>query len=381
MFTTGSKLFLGATAVTIVAAIVVGGSIGGSTGLMGTVGLVTVAAVFAFLAGINLYTRDGNVSAQQEGALTTSAAAQHTSGRSVWPLVTAVGAAGVVVGTVSHPVVFKVAVVVLLAAVVEWMVQGWSERASADSKFNASVRKRILNPLEFPIFGALVLGVVVYSFSRIMLSANKDAGRWVFIAIAALILAAGFVFAGRKAAKGTALGVTAIAAVALLGVGVVSAVQGQRHIEAHPDMTAAVCLGNATEAQAEEVDHKANQSVSSRSNPAATVVLREDGSLIAFVAGFPNVEYHQIDVPRSLDVRLIFRNQSEEPRRLTAHLGTFAAADGTAGSENATCTTAVEKGGEGFMTLRITKSPLASSTPYRLTVPGVEGQEIKIVAP
>ena len=148
MFTTGSKLFLGATAVTIVAAIVVGGSIGGSTGLMGTVGLVTVAAVFAFLAGINLYTRDGNVSAQQEGALTTSAAAQHTSGRSVWPLVTAVGAAGVVVGTVSHPVVFKVAVVVLLAAVVEWMVQGWSERASADSKFNASVRKRILNPLE-----------------------------------------------------------------------------------------------------------------------------------------------------------------------------------------------------------------------------------------
>ena len=68
-----------------------------------------------FLAGINLYTRDGNVSAQQEGALTTSAAAQHTSGRSVWPLVTAVGAAGVVVGTVSHPVVFKVAVVVLLA--------------------------------------------------------------------------------------------------------------------------------------------------------------------------------------------------------------------------------------------------------------------------
>ena len=60
------------------------------------------------------------------------------------------------------------------------------------------------------------------------------------------------------------LGVTAIAAVALFGVGVVSAVQGQRHIEAHPDMTAAVCLGNATEAQAEEVDHKANQSVSSR---------------------------------------------------------------------------------------------------------------------
>lgn len=381
MFTTGSKLFLGATAASIVAAIVVGASIGGATGLMATVGLVTVAAVFAFLAGINLSTRDGNVGAQQEGALTTSAAAQRPSARSIWPLVSAVGAAGVVVGSVSHPVVFKVAIVVLLAAVVEWMVQGWSERASADARFNQSVRKRLLNPLEFPIFGALVLGVVVYSFSRIMLTANKDAGRWVFIALAALILTGGFVFAGRKAAKGTAIGVTAIATVALLGVGVVSAVQGQRHIEAHPDMTTAVCLGNATEAQAEEVDHKANQSVSSRSNPNATVVLKEDGMLVAFVNGYPNIEYHELTVPRSSVVRVIFRNETEEPRRLTAHLGTFAAADGTAGSENASCTTAVEQGGEGFLMFRITKSPLATSTPYRLTVPGVDGEEIKLLVP
>jgi len=381
MFTTGSKLFLGATAVSIVSAIVVGGSIGGATGLMGTVGIITVAVVFAFLAGMNLYTRDGNVGAQQEGALTSSAAAQRASGNSAWPLVTAVGAAGVVVGSVSHPVVFKVAIVVLLAAIVEWMVQGWSERASADAAFNASVRKRLLQPLEFPIFGALVLGVVVYSFSRIMLSANKDAGRWVFIALAALIFAAGFVFARGKAAKSTAIGITAIATVALVGVGVVSAVQGQRHIEAHADMTTAVCLGTATEAEAEEVDHKANQSVSSRSNPAANVILKEDGTLVAFILGIPNVEYHELTVPRSADVRIIFRNQTEEPRRLTAHLGTFAAPDGTAGSETASCTTAVEQDGEGFLTLRLTKSQLASSTPFRLTVPGVEGQEIKLLVP
>jgi len=30
-------------------------------------------------------------------------------------------------------------------------VQSWSERASADSAYNAGLRKRLLHPLEFPI--------------------------------------------------------------------------------------------------------------------------------------------------------------------------------------------------------------------------------------
>ena len=188
MFTTGSKFFFGATLLSIIATVVYAVSTGGPTGLMGTIGLVSVTLVFGFLAGINFFNRDGNVPALEQGAELTSAAAQAPVGRSMWPMVASVGVAGLVVGAVSKPVVFKVSLVVVLAAAVEWMVQGWSERASADAAYNAEVRKRIMHPLEFPILGALGLGAVVYAFSRIMLSVDHGAGRAIFIVLGALIL-------------------------------------------------------------------------------------------------------------------------------------------------------------------------------------------------
>jgi hypothetical protein len=80
-------------------------------------------------------------------------------------------------------------------------------------------------------------------------------------------------------------------------------------------------------------------------------------------------------------VHVLFENRSSTPRRLTAHLGTFKATDGTEGSEEASCTTKLEKGGRAFLTLRLTKSQLASSTPYYLSVPELEGQEIKLLVP
>jgi hypothetical protein len=382
MFTTGSKLFFGATVLSFAGALLFGITTGGPAGLMGTVGLVSVGVVFAFLAGINFFNRDGNVSAMEPGIERTAPAAQPPVNRSMWPLVAAVGVGGLVVGSVSRPVVFKVAVVVLLAAIVEWMVQAWAERASSDAAFNDSIRKRILHPLEFPILATVVVGGVLYGFSRIMLTVNKDAGRWLFIGLGAIVVAAGFVIAGKRGmSKTTIAGVTTVGAVALLGVGVVSALQGQRTIEAHPVINAAVCLGSAPETEVEEIDHNANQSVGAKSNVISNVILTADDRLVAFNIGITNVEYHEITVPRSTTVHVLFENRSSTPRRLTAHLGTFKATDGTEGSEQATCTAMLDKGGRTFLTIRFDKSQLASSTPYYLSVPELEGQEIKLLVP
>ncbi len=382
MFTTGSKLFIGGTVLSLVGALVFGVSTGGPTGLLGTVALVSVGLVFAFLAGINFFNRDGNVSAMEPGIDRTAPAAQRPVNRSMWPLVAAVGVGGLVVGSVSRPVVFKVAVVVLLAAIVEWMVQAWAERASADAAFNDSIRKRILHPLEFPILATVVVAGVLYGFSRIMLTINKDAGRWVFIALGAVVVAAGFVIAGKRGmSKSTIAGVASVGAVALLGVGVVSALQGQRTIDAHPEISAAVCLGSAPETEVEEIDHNANQSVSAKSSVISNVILTADDRLVAFNNGITNVEYHEITVPRSTIVHVLFENRSSTPRRLTAHLGTFKATDGTEGSEEASCTAKLDKGGRAFLTLHLTKSQAASTTPYFLSVPELEGQEIKLLVP
>lgn len=382
MFTTGSKLFIGGTVVSTVTAIVFGASVGGPTGTLGTIGLVSVAVLFAFLAGLNVYTKDGNVSGMDESATTSSAAAQGPVGNSMWPMVTALGAAGLIIGAVSKPVVFKVSLIILLAALVEWMIQGWSERASSDISYNAGLRKRLLNPLEFPILASVGAAAFVYSFSRIMLKIDKDAGRWVFIVIGAVITAGGFVFAAKRGlGKGTAAGILSVGALALLGVGVASAVSGQRTIEEHPHVSAAVCLGNVPESETEEIDAKASQRVAAKSNPIANVYLTEDGQLYALNGGIGHVQYEEVTVPRSTWVHVLFHNESSEARRLTVHLGTFKASDGTAGSEDADCTTAVKKGGTGFLTFRLDKLQAASSTPFRLTVPGVDGQEIKLLVP
>ena len=93
-----------------------------------------------------------------DGAHRPSPAAAPVPGPSMWPIVGALGAVLVVVGLVTYPVVFVFGILALLAAAVEWMVQAWSERASADVLFNDNVRSRIAHPLEFPILAAVGAG-------------------------------------------------------------------------------------------------------------------------------------------------------------------------------------------------------------------------------
>ncbi|MEI7547327.1 MAG: hypothetical protein WCK21_04630 [Actinomycetota bacterium] len=376
MFTTGSKLFFGASALSLASALLYAFTTEGPLSLPGVVGLLSVTVIFGFLGGINYANHDGNVSGMQEGAEVTSAAAQPPVSRSMWPLAAAVGTAGMVIGAVSKPVVFKVAVVVVLAAAVEWMVLGWSERASSDNGYNAGVRRRMLYPLEFPILGAVGLGAVAYAFSRVMLRVDKDAGKAIFGALGAMVLAAGFVFANKKnVTKRTVAGVCAIGAVALLGVGVASAVQGQRTIEQHPTTAndTAVCLEGGT---AGEVDDNASQAVSAKSSVIANLYLQSNGVIVAYVNGSPNDAKSQIDIPRSAWVRVLFHNDAPESHRLTARLGTFGAAD-----EVVQCTTAVHTGHEAFLDFKVPRTNAASTTPLVLMVPGLDGQEIKIVVP
>ncbi len=377
MFTTGSKMFLGATTLSVVAAVVFAASEGGPVGLMGTVGLVTAAIIFAFLAGINLFTRDGNTPSMQQGVEHTASAAQPPVGRSMWPIGIAVGIGGLVVGAVSKPVVFKVSVVVLLAAIVEWMVQAWSERASADGKYNANVRSRMLNALEFPILATVVAGAIVYSFSRVLLTANPDAGVWIFVVVGALIVTGGFLFAGGPLTSKRTIGaVCTVSALALMGVGVASALSGQRTIHPHPTIDdpsqKALCL----EGGEEEVDEHASQDVSLKSSVVANIYLQEDGDLVALINGRPNVEYHELTVPRSAYLAVIFHNDSDEPHRLTGRFGSFPDVP-----EAVSCTTAVHPGKSAYLGFEIPKTNAASSTPLEFIVPGVDGATIQIVVP
>ena len=272
----------------------------------------------------------------------------------------------------SRPVVFLVALVVVLAAIVEWMVQAWSERASDDTGYNATIRGRLLHPLEFPVLATLGLGALIYGFSRIMLSASKDAGRWLFIAIGALFLAGAVVVAiYRGAGKRTIAGVSALAAFAVVGVGVASAVQGQRDIEAHP---APSCLSN----EEGEGDHGAPKAPSDTAGVYATIVLTDSDfyAVLGNWNGPDKIAYHQLSVPRNARVSLVFLNQTSEPARLTARLGKFGDA-----AESVECTAMVEADGEGYLSIKAVNVPLASTEPMQLQLGGEEAPAIEIQVP
>jgi hypothetical protein len=304
----------------------------------------------------------------------------------MWPLIAAVGVAAIALGAVSKPIVFKGGVIVVLAAGLEWMVQGWSDRASADPEYNAGLRKRMLHPVEFPILAAVGLGVVIYSFSRIMLWINKSGGPVVFVLAGGVILFGGFLIALRPTIRGGVIaGVCAIAALGLVATGALMAIDGQRTIAEHPttqtDNNAVCALAEEGPGEQAEADQKGSQAVSSKASVGLTVTL-ENGQLDAHQLGVQG-NVNPITVSRGNIVNLIFKNKDSEKRRLTVNMGQFTIdVNGTTVKQQPKeCTTLVHPDGSQFLTFTLPKPSIASAEPYTLTVPGVDGLkpiEIKV---
>ncbi|MCU1504144.1 MAG: hypothetical protein JWM12_3498 [Ilumatobacteraceae bacterium] len=391
MLTTGSKLTLGGTALSVLGAIVWGITKGGSVGYVGVLGLTSAAAAFLLLFVVVTYLRDANVPPSAPDALTGSAAAQPPPTPSMWPVVAAFGVGLLVVGAVTKPIVFKAAIVVLAASAVEWMVQAWSERASSDPAYNASLRKRIIHPLELPVLVAVGVAVLVYSFSRIMLFLSKSDGPYAFIIVGVLIVAFAFTFAARPTLKkGVIVAVCTVAALGVVSTGAVMAISGQRTITKHPttaDEDHSQCLRDAQQVASnpeyEEIEHRASQHVSAKSNPAAKVIL-ENGQLHAEVVGAQGPQV-TLTIARSNPTNILFINRDSGEFRLTAYAGTDVQTvnDTQVKIERLSCTTLIHKDGEQMFTVAFPKSSAAATPddPYRLFVPGLDGQQITVYVP
>lgn len=387
MFPTGFRFLLAAALAALAAAIVYGVGIEGT---LGTVGLISAAAAFGTLAGIVLYTRDADVSAMSSSALTDSPAARRPPRPSMWPIVSGLGGVLVVIGLVTYPVVFIFGLVALLAAVIEWMVAAWSERASGDEGYNVGVRERTAHPAEFPVLAALIGAVVVYSFSRIMLFLSKTGGPVVFAAVAATLLAVGFLLAYRPTITPAAK--SAVAGVALVGLvagGVAAALAGEREIHPHETTSDLAADGGCASSEETEVDRNGSQTVAAKANITAEVVLTEDGTLVVRALGLP--ESDRLDVTRSNATNIRFRNESDEERRLTltqsdpsvdsdaAPPTTEAASEAETGPVEL-CTTLVEHGGSQFLTFELPQSSSAANE-YQLTVPGLDTASAEVFVP
>ena len=379
MITTSSKLFYGLGAVAFAAAIVwMIANEGGS----GAVALVFLATASIFLGAIASYVRDGHVLSTDTAQHDSAPAAQRGSGRSWFPLGTALSLGTVIVGLVTSPGIFKVGVALLLAMLGEWLIQNWSDRASSDPRYNERVRGRVVHPLEIPIAGALLLAIIVLSSSRIFLALSKDAGAIVFSILGILVLFFGSVLSVRRGTSVRFVGaVSGVVLLSLSVVGVVLALDGERE-----QLTEAAAEDHfAHRACGEEVeysDEHAARAVSAKSSVAATVTLK-DGALYAEMDGYSG-PLTSITLQRSLDSSILFHNEDEGERRMVVTYGKVVESLG-GGVERETllqaCTSLVAKGGQQGVVVNIPKPSFSSTEGFSITVPGLEGASVEVLVP
>jgi hypothetical protein len=250
MITTGAKWFLGLGAVSFVLAAAYGWSTGGTllgpvtAGYWGGVGdhlgymlLVSTGLAATFLGVISLATRDASPSALAELAGTDEApAAVAPAHLAFWPVVGAFGAALVVLGLVVSNVLFVAGFFVLLAALVEWMVLAWSDRATGDPDTNRLIRARVMAPFEVPLAGFLLVGGSVVAFSRLLLTSSELGAVGVAVVLGVSVLAVGSFIATRPTVSPNAIaGVLTVLALGIVAAGVLAAARGER-VEERPEL-------------------------------------------------------------------------------------------------------------------------------------------------
>lgn len=375
MFTPGSRYFVGLTGLSLVVAVLYMFFIGSAD--LAAVALFGLVATGGTIAGFSFFTRDGDADSVEQA----TDAAISPSPSSIWPAVFALGVALLLVGLATNPIVFVLGLAVLIGAAIEWTVQNWADRASADGAFNSFVRDRAISALDYPGLAAVGLGVIAFFFSRIMLNVSKESAPIIFIVVAAAILVVGSLIGTKSSFSGTPRNLTIVAgALALIVVGSVAGFGGERHelkvvAEEKPYEVANRECGEEASAH---YDHNAGNAVAAKSGVIATVVV-EDGKVYAQMIGF-KAKLDSIQVPRSNDTSILFLNKDKEEHRLVANLGAITPKGSEVAIPVGSCTQLTGQNQKQYMLLNVPKPSISQTKPYTLTVPGVDG-EIEVIVP
>lgn len=287
MFTTGSKFFFGTAFVAAVVALVQGVNVVDPAAVIVLSG---VAVVAAFLGAVIVATRDAHAKVPVAGAAGVPGAPQ--VGASIWPIVGGLGTALLALGIVTDRRLAGLGVIAVLATVVEWMIQAWSERSTAEDATNAGLRGRVAHPLEFPILGVLMGGAVVFAMSRIMVSLAESQATIVFAVVGIVVLFAAIAIWKMENLSSRKVGVIVTVGAVLLGAGAIVGVNRGEHVLAHEP----------------ESELDGNKRVALKSNTIASVrfhdekiELRHDSEVV-----------EHLEVPRSTLSSLLVTNDSAE---------------------------------------------------------------------
>jgi hypothetical protein len=247
LFTTGFKFFFGIGVALSTAAVLYGYTTGGnhvgplSLGWKGGVGehlgygLLVALGLSAIGIALTLISyRDADPADQAHFRGVDNIAPTAPVTGSHWPIVGAFGVGTLAVGLVLNTAVFVTGLVICAAVAFEWMMDAWADRATGDPEANRALRNHIMAPLEIPAAGAAGVALGVLAVSRILLNVSQLGAVIVAGVIAVAILGLAVLStSGFKPTRNFVAGLVLSLSVAILGLGIWAAVDGERNFEEH----------------------------------------------------------------------------------------------------------------------------------------------------
>jgi len=253
MFKTGSKFLYGLAGFGFVAAIAYAIATDGhpvdkidtilgpiSLGYKGYIGdhvgftiLMSLSAISFFLAVFLSALRDTDAEAVAQIAGTeTVPEVPAPATANYWPIVTGFSVAAMALGLAVGSWLFVIGCIGLVCAGTEWAVRAWADRATGDPEVNASIRDRLMHPIEVPAIAILGIGGFVLAVSRILLALPKNGSYLVFGIVPAIIFGLGILVVTKpKLSKSVIAGMLLVGGFAVLAGGVVAAIAGEREHE------------------------------------------------------------------------------------------------------------------------------------------------------
>lgn len=233
MFTTGAKFWAAVTGVATLAFVAY--LLTSDFEKIGTYTLLGLVLSGLVLTVVHVTSRDGELATLGAPVTEPQPAAGWARPPAVpWPAVGALGGALVLTGLAIGSTFVVIGLVVLFLTLIEWMVQGWAERATADPAANRELRNGFMYPIEVPVAAFAIVALIVLAFSRVLLALPQNGSVVIAIVLAAVVLAVAALLSARPRLPSSLIaGVVVVGAVGLLAGGITAAVVGERDMPHH----------------------------------------------------------------------------------------------------------------------------------------------------
>ena len=199
-----------------------GVTVGEDTGTALLIGAGLTAAVGG-LALVGTQGRDVSVRAAGREPVSLPPA-----GSSVWPVGFGLAAVLVATGLAVGSGLVLLGLAAAAVAGAGWFAQSWASHPTWTDEQHERVSSRLVMPLVLPLGVTAVVLLLAFAFSRTLLAVSKDAAIVIALVAAVVILGAGMLVSMRGLGRSAILGLLTAGVLATAGLGVGGAVAGER---------------------------------------------------------------------------------------------------------------------------------------------------------